>query len=284
MQSAFRGKAAKVGSPSVHKLVISGKVHMLKPLCIAAAFVALAYSSQLAAQDEVGRMPASVRSTFAELLKPRPDTHECFLHTLSCNTSKVDEVNIYGCVTSDFYYYNAHLLQGVASGTRIRATISSLFSPLIVVGKSGSADPLAYGASIDYTVTSAGDYVVLVVCSSAVVTSPCGSNANSLCLTNSRFAVTVTWKDHNSPPNSGVGQAVAMTADTGSFWFFQSTNTELVVKVLDGRALNGRYWVFFGSLTDVEFTLTVRDTQTGQVRTYFNSSGRMASVGDTSAF
>ena len=75
-----------------------------------------------------------------------------------------------------------------------------------------------------------------------------------------------------------------MTSDTGYFWFLQSTNVELVVKALDGPGFNGRRWIFYGSLTDVEFTMTVRDTTTGQVKTYFNASGKMASVGDTSAF
>ena len=42
--------------------------------------------------------------------------------------------------------------------------------------------------------------------------------------------------------------------------------------------------VFFGSLTNVEFTLTVTDTHTGQTKIYQNPLGGFASVGDTSAF
>ena len=57
-----------------------------------------------------------------------------------------------------------------------------------------------------------------------------------------------------------------------------------MVKVLDGRALNGRFWVFYGALTNVEFTLTVTDTETGRVRHYANAMGNFASAGDTSAF
>jgi hypothetical protein len=39
---------------------------------------------------------------------------------------------------------------------------------------------------------------------------------------------------------------VPLGADTGYFWFFEDTNVELVVKVLDGRAINGHTWVFYG--------------------------------------
>ena len=56
------------------------------------------------------------------------------------------------------------------------------------------------------------------------------------------------------------------------------------LKVVDGRAVNGRFWVFFGALSDVQYTITVTDTQTGAQRTYSNPQGRLASVADTSAF
>ena len=57
-----------------------------------------------------------------------------------------------------------------------------------------------------------------------------------------------------------------------------------IIKVLDGRGLNGHHWVFYGALSNVEYTVTVTDTQTGDVKTYLNPSGRFASVGDSSAF
>ena len=49
-------------------------------------------------------------------------------------------------------------------------------------------------------------------------------------------------------------------------------------------AVNGKHWVFYGALSSVDYTLTVTDTQTGQVRTYHNPPGRLASVADTGAF
>ncbi|MDQ6799291.1 MAG: hypothetical protein M3041_00475 [Acidobacteriota bacterium] len=110
----------------------------------------------------------------------------------------------------------------------------------------------------------------------------CSAGTTTLCLNNQRFKVDVRWKDFDG--KTGVGQAVPLTSDTGYFWFFGSSNVELVVKVLDGRGLNRHFWVFFGALSNVEYTMTVTDSETGTVKTYFNPSGRFASVGDTEAF
>ena len=55
------------------------------------------------------------------------------------------------------------------------------------------------------------------------------------------------------------------------------------MKVLDARSINGQFWVFYGALSNVEFTLTVTDTVTGASKTYFNPLDVFASVGDTSA-
>ncbi len=62
------------------------------------------------------------------------------------------------------------------------------------------------------------------------------------------------------------------------------SNIELVVKVLDGRAINGYYWVFYGALSDVEYTITVTDSTTGRQRIYKNPQGTLGSVGDIKAF
>jgi len=73
-------------------------------------------------------------------------------------------------------------------------------------------------------------------------------------------------------------------SDSGSFWFFSPNNLELAVKVLDGRAFNGHFWVFYGSLTDVGYRIEVTDTQTGAVRVYDNPSGEVCGRGDTAGF
>ena len=113
-------------------------------------------------------------------------------------------------------------------------------------------------------------------------TGGCTADAGRLCLQGGRFAVTAEWKDFQG--HTGNGTAVGLTGDTGYFWFFSPGNVEVVAKVLDGRAVNDKFWLFYGALSSVEYTLTVTDTQTGSVRMYENASGNLASVADTSAF
>lgn len=112
--------------------------------------------------------------------------------------------------------------------------------------------------------------------------SECEAGPETLCLgTGDRFQVQVDWE---TTTGSGAGRAVPATDSSGSFWFFNPDNLEMTVKVLDGRANNGHFWVFFGALTNVEFELTVTDTETGLEKTYRNPAGHFESVGDTTAF
>ncbi len=117
---------------------------------------------------------------------------------------------------------------------------------------------------------------------SAALAGPCLPGGTRLCLAAGRFAVEATWRDFQG--RTGVGTAVALTGDTGYFWFFDPANVETVLKVLDGRAVNSKFWVFYGALSSVEYTLTVTDTATGVVRTYHNPLGQLGSVADTGAF
>ena len=113
----------------------------------------------------------------------------------------------------------------------------------------------------------------------------CTASSLNLCLNGSgRFRVSVSWKNPFDGGTTGVGTAVVLTSDTGYFWFFDAANIELVVKILDGRGTNGKFWVFYGALSDVEYTITVTDTVTGVVKTYFNPGRNLASVADTGAF
>jgi len=99
-------------------------------------------------------------------------------------------------------------------------------------------------------------------------TSPCVPGAETLCLNDGRFEVRATWQTFQGA--AGNGQAVALTPDTGYFWFFGAANVEMVIKVLDGCVLNDSYWVYAGGLTDVATHITVRDSATGSVWTADN--------------
>ncbi len=110
----------------------------------------------------------------------------------------------------------------------------------------------------------------------------CASTSEALCLNGDRFLVEVEWEDFQG--NTGTETAVPLTSDSGYFWFFNPGNVELMVKMLDGRSLNGHWWFFYASLSNVAYTITVTDTQTNTVRTYVNPLGELQSRGDTRAF
>jgi hypothetical protein len=112
---------------------------------------------------------------------------------------------------------------------------------------------------------------------------PCTPDATTLCLNGGRFAVTVAWATDTG--NSGAGQGVALTSDSGYFWFFNSANIELVVKVLSACSVNGQFWFFGGGLTNVDVVVTVEDTETGEQKVYTNPLGTaFLPLQDTDAF
>jgi hypothetical protein len=104
----------------------------------------------------------------------------------------------------------------------------------------------------------------------------------ALCLADGRFQATLSYSDPRRGL-AGTGIGVPLTADTGYFWFVAPSTLEVLIKVLDGRALNGHYWVFWGGVTDVGFRLTVHDSVTGATRTYDSPAGTFASAADTRA-
>jgi hypothetical protein len=107
-------------------------------------------------------------------------------------------------------------------------------------------------------------------------------SGTTLLLHGGRFTVHVNWLTPTG--SSGEGTAVALTDDSGYFWFFENTNVELLVKVHNGCGVNGNYWFFYGALTDVAYTITVTDTQTNEVNTYTGFQHIQTSSNDTNAF
>ena len=118
----------------------------------------------------------------------------------------------------------------------------------------------------------------------------CEPTANRLCLLGNRFAIEVSFIDPNisDPDVDPEGTATVApslgTGNTGFFWFFNQENIELAVKVLDGRGINGKFWLLYGALSDVEYEITVTDTVTGESKTYRNEAGSICGEVDTGAF
>jgi hypothetical protein len=116
--------------------------------------------------------------------------------------------------------------------------------------------------------------------------SACTPSATALCLLNNRFQVTLTVND---PRVSGTGAANATAqGDWGFFDVPAATGTSdrpvIFVKLIDGRPVNGRYWVFYGGLTGVQYTFIVTDKQTNATKTYVKATGTYDGGADVSAF
>jgi hypothetical protein len=99
-----------------------------------------------------------------------------------------------------------------------------------------------------------------------------------------RFELNTTWR--TAAGQEGPAQLVQETSeDSALFYFFNRSNWELMVKVLDGCAINGHYWVFAAASTDVEYDVTVTDLATTRTFAFGNQLGvPAAAVGRIDAF
>lgn len=112
----------------------------------------------------------------------------------------------------------------------------------------------------------------------------------ALALGGGRFAAHLDFRTGGEPEPTAA-RAVALTGESGYFWFYGPLNPEVTLKVLDGRGVNGHFWVFVSGLTDRPFTLVVRDDGSGCAgplcapeRTYTGAPGQLATIVDLQAF
>jgi hypothetical protein len=101
------------------------------------------------------------------------------------------------------------------------------------------------------------------------------------------FSITLSATDQRTG-RAGSGVATQINDLWGYFSIPAITsnpnNPEVFVKMLDGTALNGSYWFFYGGLTDLEYTLTVKDDASGVTKTYSKPAGSECGGSDTAAF
>jgi hypothetical protein len=121
---------------------------------------------------------------------------------------------------------------------------------------------------------------VLELFPAAQATGTCRSDQNTLCLLNRRFAITVTWMNQYNGA-SGTGAALHLSDVTGAFSFTDASNLELLFKMLN---FGDRVAVFYGTLSNLQYTATVTDTLTGQTKTYVNPAGNYCGGLDNTAF
>jgi hypothetical protein len=98
------------------------------------------------------------------------------------------------------------------------------------------------------------------------------------------FEVTVEWR--TALGETGEGKLVQPPSeDSALYYFFSPANWELMVKVLNGCAINGHYWVFGAASTDVGYTVDIRRRNSSQTFRADNPIGTAApAITDITAF
>ncbi len=162
-------------------------------------------------------------------------------------------------------------LYGGSSGSPVIAYLSG--SPFVVgqlLGYCGQTP--SEGCNTSNSVVD-GAYATTFPSISQFLTAPqtgCTPSATAMCLNNDRFKVEATYQTGGG--QTGQGQVVKLTGDTGYLWFFSSSNVEVVIKVLNACGING-WWVFAGGLTDVRVTLIGDGHKDGQREAVHESAG-----------
>ena len=111
----------------------------------------------------------------------------------------------------------------------------------------------------------------------------CLESSRVSCLQDGRFQVRAYY-DHEENQNREARIRDALVGDAASlFYFFTFDNPELMVKVVDGCVLNGRYWVFGSAATDLDYAVTVEDRATGRQKRYERNRSNPL-IGDVVSF
>ncbi|MEA2690864.1 MAG: hypothetical protein QOJ16_251 [Acidobacteriota bacterium] len=108
----------------------------------------------------------------------------------------------------------------------------------------------------------------------------CRADRTTLCLLNGRFAVRVHWQNPFDG-SAGEGGPDAISNVVGTFFFTDRNNVELMTKILQ---FPDRIALFYGALTDFQYTLEVNDTLTNTTKTYQSTPGQLCGGLDNSAF
>lgn len=117
----------------------------------------------------------------------------------------------------------------------------------------GLLEPGTYTVLVEEGVDQAG---VTMYATHSFVVAPVETTAELL----GRFDAEVLFRDPFGPPDTfRRAHAVRLSERAAYFWFFDGDLPEVTLKMIDGRAVNGRIWLFAASTTDVEFTLRVTD-------------------------
>jgi len=159
-------------------------------------------------------------------------------------------------------------------------------------------DAVALNAGTQYTFrvrarndVGSSPYTNTAAATTNVTVGQCFPTANVVCLLNSRFKVFIDYVNPFSNPPNQPGSFLAarllqgvQNPDTALFGFDSAQAVEVVVRIQDTRPFAPRFDVYYGGMTDVGYSVTVSDTQTGVTRQYFNTVGTVGGGVDRTSF
>jgi len=100
------------------------------------------------------------------------------------------------------------------------------------------------------------------------------------------FDVTLTAHDQRTGAD-GTGVVIGQNDVYGYFSLpslsGNAGNPEVIVKMVDASGIGQNYWVFYGTMTDLEYTISVKENATGIVKQYSKNSTPSGQF-DTSGF
>lgn len=111
----------------------------------------------------------------------------------------------------------------------------------------------------------------------------CASTSTAACMHGGRFQVTLDYSTAEVTNEAAQVKDVDLGPASALFYFFDDTNVEALVKVLDGCGVNGNFWVFGAAATDLPYRLIVVDTQTRRATGYLNPPGAPPAITDSKA-
>ncbi|HEX6084094.1 MAG TPA: hypothetical protein VF266_06190, partial [Thermoanaerobaculia bacterium] len=191
------------------------------------------------------------------------------------------------------FIYSTRVTGGVGSGS---SGAASIIAGGYIVGQllGGCALGTPDGCS---SLTSVMDgslrasYPVLQPYLDPITTPGCTTTATNICLQNGRFSVSINYRNQfANPPQTGsfVGAqllAGSQNPDVATFGISSAQAIEVVVRIQDARPFGiNRFDVYYGGLTDLEYTVSVTDTQKGTTRTYRNAPGVVGGGVDRTSF
>jgi hypothetical protein len=130
-------------------------------------------------------------------------------------------------------------------------------------------DPDVIGITLDETAGGAEK-------PAAMAKAGCVVTATNACAQAGRFSIQALFG--GSP-----ARLAGWTQESAVFWALSSTNWEVLAKVLNGCAINNRYWVFAAGATSQAFSVVFQDTVNKTIAT-FNFTGVCQSGWNTTFF